>query len=113
MTENQEIFGNVIKISLGGKELRLSPTLACCMMLSRAPGLEVLRQRVVSYDLEAMVMVVAAGIGQNAKEIAPSILKAGMTNIMPSLNEVLVGIARGGLTSAPEGDDKGEALAGS
>lgn len=111
MTENQEIFGNVIKLSLGGKEVRLNPTLACCMQLSRSPGLEVLRQRVVQYDLEAMVVVIAAGVGQNAKELPSLILKAGMTNIMPSLNEFLVGIATGGIT--PTGDNQGEALAGS
>ena len=111
MTTNQEIFGNVVTIALDGKELNLTPTLGCCMALTRNPGLEALRQRVVSYDLEAVVAVIAAGIGQNARELPALVLRAGMVNIMPSINEFLVGIATGGVSPNTEAAP-GESQAG-
>ena len=84
MTTNQEIFGNVVTIALDGKELNLTPTLGCCKALTRTPGLEALRQRVVSYDLEAVVA------GRGADAVATVVNERGgvPVNVLPDRAEV-------------------------
>lgn len=90
--------GNVT-IELGGQEMVLKPSLGAAMAISALGGnrgISEVLQRVVHYDVETVVKVIQAGLGNNARELPDLVYKAGLSVLVPKLVTYITNLTNGG-----------------
>ena len=88
--------GNV-EIELAGEQLTLKPTLHACQSISRqSGGIVGAIQALGRLDFDALVNVIALGIGRKNKDIEEAVFSTGMDVLNPLAIEFVTNISTGG-----------------
>lgn len=96
--------GDVI-IILDGEPATLKPSLRAAQTISRqAGGIVGCMQTVAKFDLDAVTLVVAQGLGKvkadEMSEVAEQVYSTGLTDLVPKVTEYLTNLANGGRPSS-------------
>lgn len=109
-----EIGAGDVKVELVGHgEVTLRPTLDACRKLSGMPGgINKMIERCQSWEFDAIHLVIASGLGSNAKELPDLIFRTGMLKLAPSCIDFLFVVANGGrsLSDAPQEEAEADPL---
>jgi hypothetical protein len=94
-----------VQIVLDGEAATLKPSLRAAQTISRqAGGVVGAMQAVAKFEFDAIVLVVAQGLGKvkadEMGEIAEQVYRTGLTDLVPKLTEFLTNIANGGRPSS-------------
>lgn len=98
-----------VPITIKGEELYLRPTLGACLTISRmSGGMQKTMDRLMSLDVDALVQVIAAGLGKPVtRELQAAVYESGLFVIrIPAMRFITV-INNGGkpVTDDSEGED--------
>jgi hypothetical protein len=94
-----------VTIVLDGEPVTLRPSLRAAQTISRqAGGVVGAMQAVGRFEFDAIVLVVAQGLGKvksdEMGEVADQVYRTGLTDIVPKLTEFLTNLANGGRPSS-------------
>lgn len=106
MTEHNIGEGN-IEIELDGEVITLKPSLKAALTLSNAPGgIPAMVQRCINLEMDALVNVIACGLGMMSKDLPERVYNTGLFMVSGRCIRFLNVLANGG---RPLRDDKEEA----
>lgn len=93
-----------VEIELEGKKLRLKPSLEACLRLSRSPlgDPRALYDKCMGLNFEAMITVIAAGLGVEIEEIQESVFRTGTANLIGPCSRFIINVSNGGRAAVEE-----------
>lgn len=91
-----EMGAGDVPVTIDGREYVLKPTLKAAQELSRNNGIATAVQRCASLELDAVVQVVAAGLGRSTKDLAQKIYDTGIRHVAPACITFLTNLSNGG-----------------
>lgn len=109
MSENKLNDGEVA-ITLKGKDCVLVPTLGAAQATNRFFGdFTKAYARLNENDFDAIVFVIAQGLGRDPKKVAEDVFAAGFLDVKPQAILYLISLSNGGKSpkkDEPEGNDE-------
>lgn len=94
-----------VTVTLGGKEETLRPTLRAARIVNGMGSFTGAYERVRAGDLEAYIIVVAAGLNKKPDEVAQAVYEAGVIDLGQGVAEFVNLLANGGKAAAPVVED--------
>lgn len=91
-----EMGAGDVAITIDGKEYTLKPTLKAAQELSRNNGIGGMVQRCASLELDAIVQVIAAGLGRTSRDLSEKVYSTGVRNVAPAVITFLTNLSNGG-----------------
>ncbi len=98
-----------VEITLCGKTLYLKPTLEACLRLSRggATGPRGLAEQCMALNFDAVVAVVAAGLGRDDKALQREVFETGIIDLFGACVKFVHVVSNGG---RPAAEDENKAV---
>lgn len=93
---DHEIGAGDVPITIDGKEYVLKPSLNACLTLSSGEGLQGMIRRIQSVEADAIVRVVSAGLGRNARDLPKLLYKTGLVTYVGPCIKYLSNLSNGG-----------------
>lgn len=96
MTKTTTMGAGDVPITIGGQEYVLKPTLKAAQELSRNDGIGRMVQRCATLEIDAVVQVIAAGLGRTSKDLPEKVYETGLRLLAPACITFLTNLSNGG-----------------
>lgn len=91
-----------VEIELSGRKEILRPTLDALLTINALGGVMGAYGKLQSYDFNAYVAIIAAGLGKKPRDIQDEVFRAGFVDFVEPLCDFVDSVSRGG---KPKNDD--------
>jgi hypothetical protein len=85
-----------IEITLGDRTETLRPTAKAARLVNSLGGFGEAMRRLASFDLDAAILITAAGLDRKPKDIEDAVFDAGLMNLVGPLSEFIGLLVNGG-----------------
>lgn|SRR4051812_601943 len=98
-----------VEIDLGGKTETLRPSLGAAKRVNAAGGFQNVINRVIAFDFDYYVSVIAAGLNKKPQEIEDAVYQEGVYKLQGKVVSFVALLANGGKPLSEPEKDTGEA----
>ncbi|WP_029581937.1 hypothetical protein [Bradyrhizobium sp. URHD0069] len=95
-----------VEITLDGKTETLRPSLGAAKKVNAAGGFQQVLNRLLAYDMDFYVTVVAAGMNKKPQEVEEAVYTSGLYSLVNPLALYVGYLANGGKPVEAAGDSK-------
>lgn len=95
-----------VEIELDGKKEVLRSSLGAAKKVNAAGGFTNVLNKLLAYDLDYFVTVIAAGMDKKPSQVEERVFKTGLPKLLPNVSLYVGYLANGGRPVDPDAGDK-------